>query len=164
MIYAQGAAAIAKITAQKLAEGGLVLGYSPTSKSDNIPAYLTANEYVQPVDTVKHYGLGIMNALRKKMIPKEVFTGYSLPVQRFPSRGSGRYASGGLVSGQKKSEQNQMDSKDKGKQEPQPISIVNVVDQSVMEQYMASTSGKNVIFNVLRSNAYELNNILASEI
>ena len=47
--------------------------------------------------------------------------------------------------------------------EDQSIQIVNVVDPSVMEQYIASTAGKNVIFNVLRSNAYELNNVLASE-
>ena len=41
---------------QTYATGGTVRGYSPHDKADNIPAWLTANEYVQPVAAVRHYG------------------------------------------------------------------------------------------------------------
>lgn len=60
-----------------LADGGPVRGTSGHSRSDNRLAMLTPNEYVQPVDAVRHYGVGFMDRLRRKEIP--------------------RYASGGLV-------------------------------------------------------------------
>ena len=44
LIAAQGAIALAKIQAQGLAQGGLVGGYSPHKRADNIPAQLTAGE------------------------------------------------------------------------------------------------------------------------
>jgi phage-related protein len=67
-------------SAGRLAAGGRVPGFSSSSKADNIPAWLTANEYVQPVSTVRHYGLGVMEAIRNKQIPKEAFSnrGYFL--------------------------------------------------------------------------------------
>ncbi len=52
------------------ADGGLIPGYSPHSKADNIPTMLTADEFVQPVDAVKHYGVGFMEAIRTKRLPK----------------------------------------------------------------------------------------------
>ena len=61
----------------KLAGGGRVPGYSPNSKADNIPAMLTANEYVQPVDSTRHYGVRIMDAIRAKRIPKDVLQNYA---------------------------------------------------------------------------------------
>lgn len=163
LVYAQGAAAIAKITAQKLAEGGLVGGTSPHAKADNVPAWLTAKEYVHPVDTVSHYGVGVMNAIRKKLIPREVFTGYSVPVQKAPRIARRHFASGGQVESSKATGAGGMKNMGEDTKKDQSIQIVNVIDPSVMEQYIASTSGKNVLFNVLRSNAYELNNVLASE-
>lgn len=57
------------------ADGGPVPGVSAHSKADNIPAMLTANEYVQPVDTVKHYGVGFMDRLRRKEIPADYADG-----------------------------------------------------------------------------------------
>jgi hypothetical protein len=67
------------------AEGGSINGYSPHSKADNIPTWLTAGEFVQPVDTVKHYGVNTMEKLRTKQIPREAFDKYE------------GYAEGGLV-------------------------------------------------------------------
>jgi hypothetical protein len=66
------------------AEGGLIGGWSPTPTADNIPAWLTANEFVHPVSTVDYYGVATMEAIRKKQIPREMLRGY---------------ATGGLVSG-----------------------------------------------------------------
>ncbi|MEU9821612.1 hypothetical protein ACIGG9_24850 [Pseudonocardia alni] len=51
---------------KRLATGGPVTGYSPTKTADNIPALLTADEFVQPVDSVNYYGTGIMEALRRR--------------------------------------------------------------------------------------------------
>ena len=59
------------------ADGGRVPGFSPHPRADNIPAMLTADEYVHPVDAVKHYGVSFMDKIRRKEIP--------------------RYADGGLV-------------------------------------------------------------------
>jgi hypothetical protein len=64
-----------------MADGGRVPGFSPNSRADNIPAMLTANEYVQPVDVVRHYGVGFMDALRRKEIPKYAKGG---PVNAWP--------------------------------------------------------------------------------
>lgn len=55
---------------KNLADGGKVPGYSPHPKADNIPAMLTANEYVQPVAAVKHYGTDFMEAIRTRRLPR----------------------------------------------------------------------------------------------
>lgn len=52
------------------ATGGLIPGHSPHPRADNIPAMLTANEYVHPVDAVKHYGVEFMEAVRTKRFPR----------------------------------------------------------------------------------------------
>lgn len=66
------------------ADGGLIPGWSPHSRADNIPAWLTAREFVQPVSTVDYYGVGVMEAIRQKRIPRELLQGDG-------------YAIGGLV-------------------------------------------------------------------
>jgi hypothetical protein len=54
----------------RLASGGLVGGYSPYDKADNIPALLTAKEWVQPVSAVKYYGTDFMEAVRTRQFPR----------------------------------------------------------------------------------------------
>lgn len=78
---AAGLARVAVISSQQppsMYAGGKVPGYSPNDKADNIPAMLTAGEYVHPVDSVRYYGTNVMEALRKKKVPKEVFEEYLL--------------------------------------------------------------------------------------
>jgi TP901 family phage tail tape measure protein len=53
-----------------LADGGMVQGWSPHRKADNIPIYATAGEFMQPVDSVQHYGTEFMEAVRKKQFPQ----------------------------------------------------------------------------------------------
>ena len=48
------------------APGGRVTGWSPHDRADNIPAMLTAGEFVQPVKTVEHYGAKAMEAVRRR--------------------------------------------------------------------------------------------------
>lgn len=67
------------------AEGGHITGPGGP-RDDVIPALLSNNEYVQPADVVDHYGVGFMEALRQKKLPKGG-DGAALPT----------FAAGGLV-------------------------------------------------------------------
>lgn len=148
---ASGLARVNAIRSQKLAEGGEVGGYSPTKTSDNIHADLTAGEYVHPVDTVKHYGLGIMQALKDRVIPKELLAGFGVPnIGRI--RPSYAYATGGAVSAQKS-----IDARDS---EQPPINVVNMVDPQMMDEYLASTTGERTLLNVLSRNNYQVQRVL----
>jgi hypothetical protein len=77
----------------KFAAGGTVGGYSPHDKADNIPAMLTANEYVQPVAAVKHYGTEFMEAVRTRRFPKFA-TGGTVQSWPFPVKAPPEAASG----------------------------------------------------------------------
>lgn len=55
----------------RMASGGEVPGTSPHKRADNIPAMLTAREWVQPVDSVDYYGAGVMSAIQHRRIPAE---------------------------------------------------------------------------------------------
>ncbi|MFF0823067.1 phage tail tape measure protein [Micromonospora haikouensis] len=69
----------------KYADGGSVRGYSPHARADNIPALLTAREFVQPVGAVDYYGVAAMEAIRTRRIPAEEL------------RALAQFADGGLV-------------------------------------------------------------------
>lgn len=96
IIRGLGYASIAIMAAQtfgaKLAAGGSVPGYSPSPTADNIPLWGTAGEYMQPVAAVKHYGRPIMEAIKNRLIPKELFAGLNIPV---PSMAKPSYALAG---------------------------------------------------------------------
>ena len=53
----------------KFATGGHVQGPG-TGTSDSIPAWLSNNEFVMTSRTVDHYGVGFMNALNQRRLPK----------------------------------------------------------------------------------------------
>ena len=78
----QGSADKTKYAAR--AEGGPIPGSSPHKKADNILIRATAGEFMQPVDSVDYYGPDVMEGMRQRKIPKEVFQGY---------------ATGGLITG-----------------------------------------------------------------
>jgi TP901 family phage tail tape measure protein len=61
----------------KYATGGQVGGWSPNSRADNIPAWLTAEEWVHPVDSVKYYGPQVMSAIQHRQVPREVLAGFA---------------------------------------------------------------------------------------
>ncbi len=58
------------------AEGGPVFG-AGTATSDSIPAMLSNGEFVQPTKTVDHYGVGFMEAIRHRQIPKNAIAGFA---------------------------------------------------------------------------------------
>lgn len=92
---AAGMAKVQLIRQQQMAAGGEVEGYSPHDKADNIGIKATAGEWVHPVDTVRYYTTRGMEAIRKKLIPREVLLQYATPTFTVPT---GRaLAAGGMV-------------------------------------------------------------------
>ena len=86
---------ISSLFTSKMADGGAVPGYSSSPTADNIPIWATAGEFIQPVPVVEYYGRGLMEALRTRSIPREVFSRYSNSSAFHP--GSNHYATGGSV-------------------------------------------------------------------
>ena len=129
------------------ANGGEVPGYSPSNTADNIFIRATAKEFVQPVPTVEYYGRGIMEGMRTRSIPKDIFANY----------GRGNYkvgsslAEGGEVSG------NTVEASDK---KEQPLHIVNILDQSMLDQYMSTSAGSKAVLNIISRNPSVINNML----
>lgn len=74
------------------AEGGPVPGFSPHERADNIPAWLTAGEWVHPVAAVGYYGPHVMEAMQSRQIPREMFSPDMLRL----ASGIG-HANGGLI-------------------------------------------------------------------
>lgn len=81
-------------TGAMFAGGGPVTSGSGTK--DDVPALLTRGEYVQPAPTVRYYGTDIMEAIRRRIIPRDILKGFGF----FPvARPQFAFASGGEVSG-----------------------------------------------------------------
>ncbi len=96
---AAGLAKVAAITSQQpkgYAFGGLIGGPDRGDRADNVQIMATPGEYMMDRPTVRHYGLQTMEALRKRMIPKAVFSGIHLPPLPTAIPKSG-YADGGLI-------------------------------------------------------------------
>jgi len=147
---ASGLARVNMIRSQKLAGGGEVAGHSPTETSDNVPIWATAGEFVQRKSAVRHYGVGVMEALNKRLIPKSLFSGFSLP-HVLPHR-SMAYQTGGAVTPAKIDRQME--------KQQEPINVVNVVDPQMFDEYLASTTGERTLLNVMSRNQYQVQRVL----
>lgn len=152
---AAGMARVQQIKSQSLSLGGSVRGYSPNPKADNIQINATADEFMQPVETVKHYGLPIMEAIRKRLIPKDllnsVIRNSYIPITR--PVGS-HYAAGGPVSGPSSNPA------DEGKQSPTILNNLNILDPSLINQWARSTTGTQTFLNVITENTFQIKQIL----
>ncbi len=159
---AAGLARIAAIRNQSLAEGGRVKGYSPNPKADNIPINATAGEFMQPVQTVKHYGLSAMEAIRRRMVPKEALTGFrfpNVPKPRYGMQTGGLATSGGAGTGPKPPTTPQ-GGEGGGEQN---VNINNIIDPQMMDQYVTSKPGQRNIMNVMSQNDFALKQIVLGE-
>lgn len=158
---AAGLARIAAIRNQNLAEGGKVKGFSPHPKADNIPIAATAGEFMQPVSTVRHYGLQAMEAIRRRAVPKEVFSGFNYPRIPKPSYG---FAAGGLATsggaGKGPTPNTQAPADGGGKEQ---VNINNIIDPQMMDQYVSSKPGQRNIMNVMTQNDFALKQIVLGE-
>lgn len=144
-----GAVQIAKIASQSLAQGGVVQGKSPSPTSDDKLIAATSGEFMQPVSSVNYYGKGVMEAIRRKSIPRELFSGFSAPT--FKSASS-NFATGGAVSNAI-SNLNNMNGN--GREEPTQ-NIINVLDPSVFDQWSASTPGQRSVLNTISENIFQV--------
>ena len=149
LIGSLGAVQLATIASTGLAEGGIVPGSSPHSKADNIPAMLTAKEFVHPVASVKYYGKDFMESIRNRTFPKFRYSEGGYVRSNFRE-----FADGGLVGGK-----TQRDFPDQ-KESISEINIINVTDPSELDNYLASSSGQNAIVNVISSKAELVRRIL----
>ncbi|MBU2548352.1 MAG: hypothetical protein KKB20_08090 [Proteobacteria bacterium] len=148
-IAAKGAASIAAIRAQTLAEGGLVLGRSKSRTADDQIIAATSGEYVSQVDAVRYYGPEVYAAMNRRAIPRDVFSRFGLPA--LPGRRSGRgFASGGLVGPA---------SGGSGPAGGSETTIVNVLDLSEIDRHLMRS---NVVWNVISSNTTRMKRILRS--
>lgn len=78
LIAAKVGVQIAKITAAEMTAGGPVIGGS--GKKDDVHIQAKRGEYMQPVPAVQYYGLNVMEAIKRRLIPKELFDLADLPV------------------------------------------------------------------------------------
>jgi hypothetical protein len=115
------------------ADGGYVAGPG-TATSDSIPARLSNGEYVMPANTVRHFGVDFMDAIRAMRPARQA------PVARF--------AEGGYVDGQ-------------GGGGGGGVRVVNVVDSSMMQDYLTSSAGEQVVMNVIRRNRRQVSQVIA---
>lgn len=139
---------------QRLAEGGVVVGHSPQTTSDNINIKATAGEFVHPVDVVKYYGIRGMEAIRQKVLPREAIMNFAANIRPPQSNYSYAYQAGGPVSGE---------SDRPPKESSQNINVVNVVDPNMMDQYISTTHGQKNVLNVISQNAFAVKQILSAE-
>jgi TP901 family phage tail tape measure protein len=121
------------------AEGGMVDG---PSGRDVIPARLTKNEFVQPTGAVDYYGTGVMEAIRKRSIPRELLTRYG---SSSPRRSSYAFAEGGLATMPSGGERGEM-----------ALQINNIVSPALMGDYLTSRDGQSLVLNIISGNAYEI--------
>jgi hypothetical protein len=152
-VMAAGALQIATISAQHLAKGGLVGGHSPNDKADNVPAMLTAGEYVLPVSAAKYYGPKALEAMRSMVIPREALElAGAVKNVRVPTATATRhFAVGGPVVSTASNARSM---------ERSEIKIYNITDPSSMVQYLASPAGQNAVINVISANAETVRRIV----
>lgn len=123
---------IGAFTGEGFAEGGYVAGPG-TATSDSIPARLSNGEYVMPADTVRHFGRDFMDGIRAMRPQREA------PVARF--------AEGGYVQG--------------GQGTGAGVRVVNVVDSSMVQDFLTSSAGEQVILNTIRRNRRQVSQVMA---
>ena len=78
------------------AGGGPVPGVD--TGRDSVLAALRPREFVEPVASVDYYGRGVLEAMRQRLIPRELFAGMNLPAGVRTVRPRSGYAAGGDVS------------------------------------------------------------------
>lgn len=132
-VGAMGAAQIASIMGQEMASGGEVQGHSPHSRADNIPIAATAGEFMQPVSSVKYYGMEAMEAIRRKLIPRELFMGLGGLI---PKMAYGSAADGGSIAGAMKNIPSQQ-------QQSPKIEIINVTNPDAIRGLAMDTIHEN---------------------
>ena len=132
-LFGGASASPAIASALTFADGGFVSGPG-TATSDSIPARLSDGEYVMPAKTVSHFGVEFMDAIRA-MKPSR-----PAPVARFAEGGYVSHQGGGGGGG---------------------VRVVNVVDSSMVQDFLTSSAGEQVILNTIRRNRRQVSQVVA---
>jgi len=154
---AGGMARVGVILAQKMAKGGMVEGHSPTATSDNIPISATAGEFMQPVSAVKYYSKRGMEAIKSKIIPREVIAAYASNIRPPAPNYSRGFQAGGPIGSAGGGDQ------EAGKTPGEAINVINVLDPNLMDQYVSTAHGQKNIVNVISQNAFAVKQIIEAE-
>jgi hypothetical protein len=147
---ASGMAQVAAIKQQQpaYAEGGEIQGLKRGRKADNVTIAATPGEYMMSRDTVDYYGSDFMNKLNNRQL----------------SVSEQKYAVGGLIRGSSttqnvtntniKNISEYPENKESTKKEPTSGSpnIINVLDPSIVSDYISTADGENAIVNIVRRN------------
>jgi len=132
---ALGLVNVAKISSQKMEKGGLLHG--PRHNAGGIPIEAEGGEYIHPVDTVDYYGSEVMEAMRKKVIPRSMFAGYGMQPYTV-----GDFASvGGLVGTGYKANTGSVS-----------VHIANINDPRMIDRHLASSVGRASTINFMGQN------------
>jgi phosphohistidine phosphatase SixA len=142
-----GLARVALITAQTVAQGGMIYGNSPSTTSDNIPVMATAGEFMHPVKTVQHYGTQAMEAIRQRAIPRELLSGYRAP--RMAAAGGLMLQAGGPVSATQARQGFAPPGEDEG-----GTVIVNSNDPNLVGRYLQSSPGRKQLLNIIGEESF----------
>lgn len=159
VMVAKGLANVAVITAQKMASGGMIGGWSPHPKADNVLIAGTAGEFMQPVSTVRYYGKDAMEALRRRLIPREIFTQFlSLPKLASPRPAFALAAGGSVAEGPGGAAAGGV-----GREEGEgSLNIYNVIDPGEMlDRALATRRGRRSIINVMGEEQFEVKQALS---
>ena len=135
-----------------LAGGGSVGGWSPSKTADNIPAWLTAGEFVHPVRAVDYYGLAFMERIRRLQLPRNL--AHALAGGTLPSIPSGfRLAQGGMPAAGPAATVKGGDVK---------LAVVNVRDESEIHRYVNSANFDTILLNKISRNGRAIKTILGT--
>jgi len=135
---------------QSFDSGGAVRGWSPSKTADNIPAWLTAHEFVHPVDAVDYYGLPFMEAVRRRLFPRNLaraLAGATLP--RIPS--GYRLAQGGQAAAPPVTTVKTGDVK---------LAVVNVRDESQIKSFLNTSEFDDILINRIRRNGTTIRTLI----
>ena len=116
------------------AQGGLVRGPG-ASTSDDVPAMLSSGEFVLRAAAVKQWGVDFLEAINS--------VDASGPAPRLAM------AAGGLVPAQAPAPVTE-----------QSVRIVNVIDEKMAGDYLASSEGEQTILNILQRNRGAVKQVL----
>lgn len=152
VIAAQGAANIAKIVSTNMAGGGEVKGGS--GRKDDVPIMATGGEFMQPKGAVSYYGDDVMEAIRRKKVPRSLFAGLSLPKSVRGSIGQRNFAEGGSVQ-KGRAAPSRGDGSSGGE-----ITIINVTDTRELDSYLATPRGQDAVLNILSSRSLAVRRII----
>lgn len=142
-------------------DGGRVPGHSPHSKADNVLIRATAGEYMQPVDTVRYYGVQAMEAIRRKLIPKDFLSGFAVPNLRM-AMPRFAFAEGGQVGGGAGAPAQGGDAAGwtgRGGDSP-GTTIVNILDPDEYARFVQSSRGTDVQLNWMSSKSTRIKRAL----